>query len=249
MNDMTGHNAPPPFEAITLQVEELLAGASRLEQNHPTCDSDELAEKIGGFKRQLQAAMAACEKSRKEEKEPFLRAGQEVDARWGEYTRKLKQALDLVLVKLTGWGRVKEAKKADEERKAREVQAAKEKELREAEERLAAEKAKAAAGEASRVLETQADADCALVETVRAEDQVERISAPVRFGSGTQVAGTRAVAMQTVYSVEITDTRLAAIYYRNHPAIAEILQKLALPELRLGRVVPGCELKEERKAR
>lgn len=251
MNDTVGigDNRPPPYEAITLRVEELLAGATRLEQNHPVVDSDELAEKIGGFKRQLQAALTECEKARKEEKEPYWRAGQEVDARWNAWRDKLQVALDMALAKLTRWGKVKEVRAAEEAAKAKKLQEEAEKKLLEAERLAIAERAKLEKGETSNVIEAQAAADAALVDAVRADEQLNQATKPVAFGKQTQVPGTRAVRMETVYSVEVTDLKQLAFFFRENPTVVDALTRLALTELKAGRFVPGAILHEERKAK
>lgn len=252
MNDM-GHNKPPPWEAISLRVEELLAGAARMEQAIKVCEDQETAEKLGGFKRQLQAALNESEKARKDEKDPHLRAGQEVDAKWGSVKRKLDAALASVLDKLTIWGNLQEKRRNEELARIQAEADAKERE------RLAAE-AELAKAQAQTIVDDpairepliealQAKADNALVESALAEQKIETIlAAPITFGKEHHTAGTKPVGMKSHYSTIVADTRLAAFFFRDHPDILEVIRRLALPALKRGELVPGCELREERKA-
>lgn len=120
-----GHNNPPPHELIGLHVDDLLTTVSdTLEGAEVTTDEQE--EALAGLLDEARKAAKDADAKRKDEKQPHLDAGREVDANYNPIIKKAKAAADEIKAKLTPYRVAKQAARDAEAKRIREEAEAKE---------------------------------------------------------------------------------------------------------------------------
>ncbi len=199
-----------------------------------------------GFLRKLQrdelALRKKIEAAHKVEKEPHLRAGQEVDAKYKPLLTKAAEAIKAVTTALTQFMETEDARLRAEARAAREA-------AEEAERRAAALAQEAAAqedpfeafdqGEEARRAEAEA---AALARQVAAPVKVNVVSA-----DGGKAAGLRTVG----WFVTVTDPSEFVGHYAERMEVLDLCKKLAEREAKATQgqaKIPGCTLTPNKKA-
>lgn len=120
-----GHNQPPAHEAMALHVEDLFQMVSdTIEGAVVTTDAQEAA--LDALLGDVKQAAKDAEATRKEEKEPHLEAGRQIDANWKPIKDRLSAAADEIKKLLTPYRVAKQKAKDEAARKAREKAEAKE---------------------------------------------------------------------------------------------------------------------------
>ena len=178
------------------------------------------------------------EARRKDEKQPFLDAGREIDAAFNKIKETIERAANLVKPLVETYLREKEAaeraRKAEEERKARE-------------EAEAAERARRQAEDRNDVIGQQ-EAEERLEEAGKAVEQAAKTES-AKVGSAT--GGGKRTALRTHRFVRITNLNQALLHYRDHPEMTDLLLRLGNADLRAAKgkdiTLPGFSTHEERK--
>lgn len=234
--DMTGHNAPPPFEAYSLHIEELIENAKQFLDGEPIANQGQ-ADEVGKLLDMIRTAKKDADKERAAEKKPHDDAGKAVQARWKPLLDRCDIAADTAKKALVPWLEKLEAEQRAAAAKAREEAEAA---------RLAALEAERAA-KASVDLEAAERAEQARKDADIAQAQANRADKAKAHAAG----GNRAIGLRSYWTAEITDRReLLAHYMRTRPADLEAwLQDQANKDVHAGiRHIPGVVVKEERRA-
>lgn len=115
----TGHNNPPPHEAMAMHVDDLFQLVSdTTEGAEVKTDAQEAA--LADLLDQIRQAEKDAEQQRKTEKEPHLEAGRMVDAAWKPVKAKCEAAAAHIKGLLTPYRVEKQRAKDEAERRARE---------------------------------------------------------------------------------------------------------------------------------
>lgn len=249
-----GDNQPPPFEALSLEIEKYLEGARVVAKEHPTIQDAAIAEKMDGFLLQLGKFEKRRKEGHAEEKAPVLQQGREIDAKWKKLADIIEVARGFIAPKVLAW---KQALKAKQDAEIAEAKRIEDEKRRKADEdrRIADElKRKAEAGElakgedpveaelrARQSAEQAKDAKSEVSATKREHDE-----AKPRFASGGR---TRSVSTVKTYSAQITDWKIAALRYRNNEWVKEAIQRAANLEVKTAMaggqsepMIPGVEI-------
>lgn len=242
----TGHNNPPPFDqgkvdALTKKVAEWAdAGTDWL--NKKTVDDAETAAKLADYINGGRGVIKEIEKTRKDEKDPHLKAGKAVDAAFKEIGARLEKTLQAVQPMQTAWLR-KEQDRLDAERRAAEEEA---KRLAEEAER------KRKQAEERNDMAGVADAEA---EAKNAAKQEKKAAKPVKAKAASHSGGGRAVSLRDKRVVEVTNTRLLFMYFKSDEdvmaKVAEVLKSAAAAQIRGGvpaDKIPGITTKVEKVA-
>lgn len=237
-----GSNQGPSFNPeVTAEFEEKIrdfadAAAEWKEQGEIT-DND-TAEKANDFLSGARKLFKSIEDRRREEKQPYLDAGREVDAAFNSLKSKIEKAVGLVKKPLEAF--MKEQERLERERKAREA-----KEARRAQEEAAR---KAREAERRNDVIAQDEAETELKEAEKAETQARK-KTTTKVGSAT--GGGRSAAMRTTRTAHLTNVNQAMLHYRTRPEMSDLLVRLANADIRAAKgeelSIPGFEIKTERK--
>lgn len=216
-----GDNRPTdPYAALCQDIKDAISSAAEwLKANtiKTQADADIAGNKIGTMRELAAKAKAA----HKEEKEPHLRAGQVVDARYNPMIADLTTAAGSLKDAASAWAAAEQRKRDDEARKV------------EAERRRVDEENRKAAAAA-------ALANAPPPPPVELPPVVE--VKKVQIGGQTG----RKVGFKTVEVVVITDYTKALKKYKDCEEIREVLRVLASHEFKVtGKCPAFCELKEE----
>lgn len=229
------HNAPPPFDAFSLHIEELIENAKQHLDGDPITTQGQ-ADAVRMLLDMIRTAKKDADKERAAEKKPHDDAAKAVQARWKPLLDRCDIAADTAKKALVPWLEHLEAQQRAEAEKAR----------REAETKrqaaLEAERAACAANLEAIERVEQARKDAAAAE--KAANRADKAKAHATGGS-------RAIGLRSYWIAEITDRReLLAHYMRTRPADLEAwLQDQADKDVRAGiRNIPGALIKEERRA-
>jgi len=229
-------NAPlDPFEAFTLEIEDLFGEAQNFLDGEPIA-SQQQADAISALLNRLRKASNDADDARKAEKKPHDDAARAVQEKWRPLLSKAdlaattcKQALQPFL-------------KAQEEAQRRAAEAAAEEARRQAEAaRQAAQQARPddlAGQTVARVLQENAAA---------AQKQADRLDKSKARAKG----GERAVTLRTVWRAEIVDRRATLNHYartRSDDLTAWLQEQVDADVRRSLRNVPGVTYHEERVA-
>ncbi|NFV80048.1 hypothetical protein [Magnetospirillum aberrantis] len=235
-----GHNLPPE-EA---RVNDLVAVANRWIKERSVLADQETADKCSAFLDQINLALKALEKQRKDEKQPHLDAAKAVDAKFKPLTDLLEKAKTLVKPLLTAW-----LQKLDREREAA-ARAAREEVAR-----LAAEAARAAeeAQKAADVIGATVEAEAAARAAEEAQKAAQRAEkAPTNLQSS---MGARTKSLRTVWRARVTNHAAALWHFHKHPDVIATIERLASAEARAEAAhnkgistIPGVEFYPERTA-
>lgn len=101
IESMIGDNNPPADEAEADEVENACKAALEAAK-HPITNQTE-ADRLGNHRDRLAKLYTAKEKERKDEKEPHLEAGRQVDAKFKPILAKVEEAGKTVKATLTKW--------------------------------------------------------------------------------------------------------------------------------------------------
>jgi len=118
--------ATDPVGSMRQEIEKAKAGAA----SYSTVDSDEQAAKAQTLRSALTALAGKADKARKKEKDPHLEASKAVDAKWQPLVKSAQDAADAIRAALSAWETLKleNQRRADEENRKLQEQAAKDKE-------------------------------------------------------------------------------------------------------------------------
>lgn len=231
---MSISNNPPPFEAITLHIEDLIAEAHNYLDGQPI-ESQGQADDVGKLLDMIRQAKKAADEQRVIEKKPHDEAAKAVQARWKPVIDKCDLAASVAKKALVPWlERLEAEQRAEAERKRKEAEAA---EALAWKAELAARDNLAAAEEAERRREEA--------------ERAQRVAAKAEKAKAQASGGARAVSLRTRYRVEIVDRRaLLAHYAKTRPDDLEAwLLDQAQRDCNAGkRSIPGANIIEERSA-
>jgi hypothetical protein len=234
-----GANNPPPFEAISLHVSDLLTEA------HNWCDGSEIetqaqADQVARLIDDFRQAQKAADDARKEEARPFDEAKAAVQAKYAPLlaetkaqTGSIPRALSALKAALTPW-----LQRLERERQAA-ARAAQEEADRKAQE--AAEAARAARS-SDLAAQEEAEALVAAAQAVQASADALANARSHAKGDG------RAIGLRKTYRPVMTDRKAALMHYAaNRPDdLVALLQRLAEVDVREGkRSIPGFDVIEE----
>lgn len=175
---------------------------------------------VAGAKKLLKEADAA----RVVEKKPHADKVKDVDAWWGDLATKVDKIVALTTPKLTAYAKAEQVKKDAAAAEANRI--AQEKENA----RQAALLAAANATSDSERIEAESRADTAARELKVAQREERKAEAPVRIASATGLA--RAGGMRKEWTALLVEPSRAALHYRNHPEVVDLIKRLALRDLR-----------------
>lgn len=218
-----GHNEPPPFERISLEIEGFLTGARNAVVEYPEITSQEVADRFDGFLIQLRGARQDAEKERVAEKAPHLEAGRAVDTKWGTIIAAADKALDWINPKITAWKKGVKAKQEDAEAETRRI----------ADE--AKRRAEVAAAEAERLrqeadggllkgttadpIAAQMKADELQLQAKEAKKDVTAVKASAPTTNFTVDGKKKSVSLRTTWSARITSYKAFAAYLLSQPEV------------------------------
>lgn len=221
-----GHNAPPPFEAWSLHIEDLFKLVSDTTAGG-TVQNDEQEAALDALLDDFRKARKAADTERAAEKKPHDDAAKAVQVRWKSLLDKCDMAAEEIKRLLTPYRTAKQRAKDEAARKAREE----------------AEAKAAAAQEALRQsddLEARFAAEAELKQAKKLEAVANRID---RTATG----------LRTYWEAEITDRKAALLHYlKEQPEMfALLIQDLADKDARneaTRRPIPGIVFHERKKA-
>lgn len=221
-----GHNAPPPFEAWSLHIEDLFKLVSDTTAGG-TVQNDEQEAALDALLDDFRKARKAADTERAAEKKPHDDAAKAVQVRWKPLLDKCDMAAEEIKRLLTPYRTAKQRAKDEAARKAREEAEAK---------RLEAE----AALRQSDDLEARFEAE----ETLK---QAQKLAAVANRIDRT------ATGLRTHWEAEITDRKAALLHYlKEQPeAFSSLIQELADRDARneaTRRDIPGVIFHERKKA-
>ena len=221
-----GHNAPPPFEAWSLHIEDLFKLVSDTTAGG-TVQNDEQEAALDALLDDFRKARKAADTERAAEKKPHDDAAKAVQVRWKPLLDKCDMAAEEIKRLLTPYRTAKQRAKDEAARKAREEAEAK---------RLEAE----AALRQSDDLEARFEAE----ETLK---QAQKLAAVANRIDRT------ATGLRTHWEAEITDRKAALLHYlKEQPeAFVTFIQELADRDARneaTRRDIPGVIFHERKKA-
>ena len=233
--DRIGSNNPPPFDAFSLHIEELIENAKQFLDGQPI-ETQGQADEVDKLLDMIRTAKKDADKERAAEKKPHDDAGKAVQAKWKPLLDRCDIATDTAKKALVPWLEKLEAEQRAAAAKAREEAESK---------RQAALQAEREAASAN--LEAIERVELARKEAEQAEREANRADKAKAHATG----GSRAIGLRSYWVAEITDRReLLAHYMRTRPADLEAwLQDQADKDVRAGiRNIPGAAIKEERRA-
>lgn len=244
-----GHNNPPPLREILAEnyahmAQEIGGIAERANLLPKLVRNDDDLDRIGVVVKDAKAMLKRVDAARKEEKEPHLQAGREIDG----FFKVMAERLDRIATVLEDRASEYQRQKAAEARRRAEEEARKLREKEEAERRKAEEAAAAGRGKAADRADLKAET---LAErAAEAERQAEARAADLARTRG--ASGTLASA-KTTMKVRIAD--LAAIQQSMGPLgpyiDSDAIQKAANSWLRVTKgagKIPGLEVYEDVRA-
>lgn len=223
---MIGHNAPPPFEAFSLHIEDLYSTAAGTLTGEPV-QNDAQEAAIDALMDDLRKAKKDADAERATEKKPHDDAAKAVQAQWKPLLDKCDRAIETCKAALSPYRTAKQAAKDAEAKRLRDEAEAKAK--------AALELSRNANG---LDLEAREQAEVALKVAQKLTAVANKID---RSASG----------LRTYWEAEITDKRAALNHYikREPEAFLDLIQSLADRDARTTRApVPGVIFHERKKA-
>lgn len=244
-----GHNEPPPLKDILAEnyahfAREIEDIAGRANNAPKAVKSDDDLDAVGVIVKDAKAMLKRVDGARKEEKEPHLQAGREVDG----FFKVMAERLDRIATALEDRATEYQRAKAAEARRKAEEEARKLREKEEAERRKAEEAA--AAGKDRMADRAELRAEQAAEKAAEAQRQAEAKAADLARSRG--ASGTLASA-KTVTKVRIVD--LLEVQRSMGPlgpyVDSDMIQKAANTWLRVTKgagSIPGLEVYDDVKA-
>lgn len=219
-----GDNNPPPEATFGMHIDDLFSLLSDTLAGGEVGNDDQEAA-IDDLMDQFRKAGADADKARKAEKEPFLEAGRQVDAKWKPISDKADRGKKACSEALTPYRTAKQRAKDEAARKARE-----EAEAREAEARKALQQ--------SDDLEAKYAAEMKIEEAAKLKAVANKID---RSATG----------LRTYWEAEIVDRKAALLHYlaRAPERFEALIQQLADEDARGARApAPGIVFHERKRA-
>lgn len=236
-----GHNGPPgptlPQELDAKLRDFLDAGGAWLDLE--AIETKEQSQKATDFVTGARGVFKAIDEERKAQKKPHDDAAKSVQEFFAPLLKKIEIAADKVKALQAGFLKRErdreEAERREQERKARE-------------EAAAAEAARAAA-EARNDVSGMVDAEEA---AKAAEKAAKAASATVKTTAASATGAGRSMALRKVYSCSVENRGPALSYFRDHPEVIALIERLATAEVRGQQgektAPPGFRLNVEEKA-
>jgi hypothetical protein len=223
MSDI-GHNAPPPFEAHSLHIEDLFALISATTAGgEVTTDEQEAA--LDGLLDDARKARKAADEQRAAEKKPHDDAAKAVQARWKPLIDRCDMAADEIKRLLTPYRTAKQRAREEAAKKAREEAEARQ---------MAAEAALRQSDDLQARFEAEND-----------------LKAARKLTAAANRADREATGLRTYWLAELVDPMAALKHYigAQPEALKAWLTEQAQRDVNVGaRVIPGFNIKSERKA-
>ena len=224
--DTLQHNNPPSdAELFRQRIEDLQSRISALAgQDVTDTNAGEFRDMIG-----LAAALSKdIEARRKEVKQPHIDAGKEIDGTFNPLKQAAERAADPLKAKLQTFLQEQRREAEEAERAAR---------------RKAEEEARRAAALADDPLlgdEVQATAKTA-------EQEAKLVEAETKAKSTIKGSeGFRAATLRKTYKGQVQDAELMVSYYRNHPDVVALCERLANADIRAAKgeaiEIPGVKI-------
>lgn len=243
-----GHNNPPsptPLERLLDEANARIDAANRWLTERPEIVDDEMADKAGGFKKQVSDVRKDLDGMRLAENRAFEAAQKE---KYGSVLDLLRRAHDMIGAKLTAYLQEKQ-RKADELRRQQEAEARRKQQEAAEAQRRAEESQRQAGADALRAQQAAENARKA------AEAATQAAAQPVRAAVKGDYT-TRAVTLRTIWRARVTDAKAALKHYGKHPVVQkaalEAALQLANEEAKLRKdasmAPPGFEFYPEQKA-
>ncbi|WP_022684519.1 hypothetical protein [Sphingobium bisphenolivorans] len=228
-------NNPPPFDAFSLHIEELIENAKMFLDGEPIATQGQ-ADEIGKLLDMIRTAKKDADKERATEKKPHDDAAKAVQGKWKPLLDRCDIAADTAKKALVPWLEHLEAEQRKAAEKAREEAEAK---------RLAALEAERAAASAN--LEAIERVELARKEAEQAERAANRADKAKAHAAG----GSRAIGLRSYWIAELVDPVAALKYYKQ--AQPELLKAWLLEQAQKDanagkRAIPGCVIREDRRA-
>lgn len=223
-----GGNAPPPFEAHRLNIDDLRESALAFLDGKEVTTPEE-AEAVDTLIKMARSARDEADKQRAAEKKPHDDAAKAVQAQWKPLVDSAQRIIDVCLEKIASW------RKAEAERK--EAEAARLRSEAETERQAEVDATRAAAGN----LEARAQADQQAVAAQEADKLATRAEKAAGKGNG----------LRTVRSLSITNPHALAGWLWKHrredveAAHADLAQRIFR---NAGPAMDGTEIVIEQKA-
>ena len=226
MNDLSpippiGHNNPPgPFlpEPLQAQLADFIDAAG-VWADLKTLDSQEQADKASDFVAGATKLEKALDAERTAQKRPHDDAAKAVQAFFAPELRKVELAKGAVKKLVADHL----ARVAAEERKAK----------AEAEARAAAEAAAAAKAKAEAEARNDIAGIVAAEEAEKEAAKAQKAAAkPVTARAESATGAGRTMSLRTTYSCEVENAGPALSYYRSHPEVIALIERLATAEVR-----------------
>ena len=255
-----GHNEPPPFERLSLRMDELMNGARKIMTDHPRLITDkEVGERLGGFLAQMKETRAEADKERAIEKKPLQDAADAVDEKWRPISHKeptkgkLALAIDAVTKKVNAF-LDEQNRLLKVERDKAEAETARLKKIADDKAAEAAELArKADAGELKGTdadpLQAQIDADAAKADVKVAAKDVRALQGNATVGKSFTKDGVamRGIVQRTYYHARIEKPLAALAFFAKNEKLLEVLQSLCTAHVRSSEnpdrePPPGCSV-------
>lgn len=219
-----GHNNPPADAAMGLHIDDLFQMLSDSLPAGPVAN-DEQEAAIDLLMDDFRKASKDAENARKAEKEPHLEAGRAVDAKWKPITTKATRGVDACKEALTPYRAAKQQAKDAAAAKAREEAAEMERQAQEA--------------------FRQSDD---LEARFQAEQQLEQAQKLTAIANKIDRSAT---GLRTTYAHKIISRQELLRFVKDKfpEDLADMLNEWARKKVATGaRYIPGCEIKEIRKA-
>lgn len=233
--DMAGHNAPPPFDAFSLHIEELIENAKQFLDGQPI-ETQGQADEVGKLLDMIRTAKKDADKERAAEKKPHDDAAKAVQARWKPLLDRCDIAADTAKKALVPWLEHLEAQQRAEAEKARQEAETK---------RQAALEAERAASAAN--LEAIERVELARKEAEQAERAANRADKAKAHATG----GSRAIGLRSYWIAELVDPVAALKHYKQAQpeALKAWLLEQAQKDVQSGRrAIDGFVVREDRRA-
>lgn len=228
-----GHNNPPtPFDDLVSEIGDVYSECENW-LDGSEIETDDQAGAVADLINMIRDVSKRFEKNRKDEKQPFIDAGKEVDERHKSAIKPINTALDMLKATLTKWQVKKDAEiKAQQEAARKEAEEAQ----RKAQEAMQSRKTLEDAQEAERIAEEAKQAEIAAKAAAK-----KTANAKGEFG--------RATSLRTTYEAEVKDYREAArwLWQHNPQAFNDVIDRLAQQAVKSGaRDIPGVVVHEKK---
>lgn len=222
----TLHNNPPP--AAELFAEEIDNLKSRAEAFGEVTDAN--AGEASDLIKLAKKLAKDIDDKRKEEKQPHLDAGRQIDGTYNPLADAAKKAVASVEKALTAFV-VEQKRKAEEARREAERKAAEE-----------AEKARRLQNDALLAEDAAASAKAA-------ENEAKLVAAEEKQAGNVKGSeGFRASGLRTIRKAKITNATMLVTHYMARPEVIELCERLANADIRAAKgeqvAIPGIEVVE-----